>query len=547
MAKVYTNAPFELNGHYFEPRAGCNYLFDYCYMMEDLRDASFEEKQQVFQNIIKEDLWFIVFFVMGVGIAQHPFWVNACNEVQEGPKTGTLDVWARFHGKSSIITCAETIQRIMIDPEQRICIFSWKNSIAFAFLRQIRKVFEDSGFLKSCFPHVLYEDPVREADKWSEELGIYVKRKGLYKEPTLMGAGLTESMPTSFHFTGRIYDDIMTEALANSPELIQKVKDSFDLSHNLGTGSETDWLRIVGTPYHHDDVIMYIKDLMTDDGTPMYQTRMKPATVDGTFNGESAYLPEKILAGFRANRRLFSSQQLLNPTAGGLEKLSYDYIVKINADKLPNRLYKFMLIDAAGKKETEHHRQDAWAIFIVGVEPYRDEIGLSNVYILDMCIEVMEEVTAFQRVVEMYMKHGRILKLAVEKVGMSSTEVHIANYLRAKSRFVSVENGRLHILRPAGRDKHLRIEQALSWPLANGRIHMLNSIPGAFQERLKMEMNKFPRWKDDGLDGLSYLYDLLKDYKFPKVDSDSDVTDDEWDRRFKEAKEKERPSGWMVQ
>jgi hypothetical protein len=41
-----------------------------------------------------------------------------------------------------------------------------------------------------------------------------------------------------------------------------------------------------------------------------------------------------------------------------------------------------------------------------------------------------------------------------------------------------------------------------------------NKIPSAYRERLRTEMDRFPFWHDDGLDALSYFYDMAKSYRF---------------------------------
>jgi hypothetical protein len=115
------------------------------------------------------------------------------------------------------------------------------------------------------------------------------------------------------------------------------------------------------------------------------------------------------------------------------------------------------------------------------------------------------------------LKGGRIIKLGVEKVGMSTMEVHISNALRAKGKIVTVEGGTLALLNPGGRTKQSRIEQALGWPLSNSKIFMSRAIPVEYRERLREELRRFPFWRDDACDSLAYIYDLIKDYRFPRA------------------------------
>ena len=109
-------------------------------------------------------------------------WVKArCAEVQASPD-GHLDLWAREHYKSTIITFAKTIQDILVDPEVTIGIFSHTRPIAKAFLRQIKQEFETNDTLKGWFPDILWENPQKQSPKWSEDEGIVVKRKDTSKE-----------------------------------------------------------------------------------------------------------------------------------------------------------------------------------------------------------------------------------------------------------------------------------------------------------------------------------------------------------------------------
>jgi hypothetical protein len=89
----------------------------------------------------------------------HPWLFLRCREVEEEPD-GCIDLWARGHGKTSIITVAGTIQEIMRNPEITIAIFSATKPLAQAILGQIKNAFESSEYLKEIFKDVLYENPL---------------------------------------------------------------------------------------------------------------------------------------------------------------------------------------------------------------------------------------------------------------------------------------------------------------------------------------------------------------------------------------------------
>lgn len=465
------------------------------------------------RDCFTKSLWFLVYFGLRVSIANHPWWIQACREVQTGPQTKTLDLWARDHGKSTILTMASSIHRLIKNPEERIGIFAYSRPTAISFLRGIKTALEQSPLLKFAFDDIFYQDPQKESPKWSEEGGLRVKRKGFYKEESVEAWGLIEGMPTGRHFSHMVFDDISTLDTVQTPEMIQKVKNAFDMAQNLGTADGTSM--VIGTPYHHEDVLMYIKNLKDPiSGENIYFTRTKPATVDGTFNGASAYLPEAKLAQLRTNRRTFASQQLLDPTPLGEQALDKNLLVEVSPAQIPTNLFKFMAIDPAGERHSDKRQGDSWAMVVAGIEPYRDDVGASRVFILDMIVEPMNETESIRAAVDMFLRNGQIRQLGIEKVGLSTAENHIAKALHARGRAISVKNKNLVLLRPAGRSKAQRIEAALSWPLSNGKLHVSTAIPAAYRERLKLEMDKFPFWHDDALDAVSYLYDMIRDYRF---------------------------------
>lgn len=496
----------------FTPKAGCDYRYDYEAIFGDIANKVLPEVA-TYKALIQGDLWFFLYFVMRVGTANHPFVVKACRDVDDGPRSKTLDLWAREHYKSTIITTAEVARKVLMNPEERVGIFSHTRPIAKGFLRSIKSLFENSELLKACYPDVLYENPSAESPKWSEDDGLILKRNSFCKESTIEAWGLLEGMPTSKHFTHRVYDDVETADVVVNPDTVNKLIYMFDLSQNLGAVDGTE--RIVGTTYSHAGLLTYIKAKKNIHGKEVYLTRTKPATDDGTPSGKSVLLSEDHLDILKASEYSFNCQQLLNPTPVGVRKFDSTLIRPIEARLIPKSIYKFMVIDPAG--DDKDGKGDAWAIELWGVEPRADDIGASNVYLLDALISPLRTTEAIEEIVRMYIKGGLVQRVGVEKVGLSTFETHIASALAQKGRHISIENGTLQLLKPAGRDKKQRIEAALAWPLYNSKIFFSSDVPNAYTDRLKVEMDKFPYWHDDGLDAASYLYDMLKDYRFMQI------------------------------
>ncbi len=74
---------------------------------------------------------------------------------------------------------------------------------------------------------------------------------------------LIEGMPTARHYTKLVYDDIVTLDLVNTPEIMEKVKRAYDMSRNLGQPDGSERIRVIGTHYHHDDPLVYIRNKKT--------------------------------------------------------------------------------------------------------------------------------------------------------------------------------------------------------------------------------------------------------------------------------------------
>lgn len=543
----------KINGAKWKAAPHCSYKFDYAKIVERIRKNEIPELES-FRYLLRNDLWFLLYFGLGVSVANHPFVVEKCREVEDGPVTDTLDVWSRDHFKSTIITIGENIQEILRNPETTILILSYNKRLAQSFFGIIRNHLESNEFLKQCFPDILPED-VKELGKgqWTDD-GINVIRKRVTKEFSVAAAGLIDGMPTGFHYDKLNYDDISTLDLSKNPKTMDDVKETFSMSANLGT--EGTRRRVVGTFYHYQDVLCHIRDLKNVDGELAFTSRIVPATIDGTYAGDGVLLSKARLNQLRTEPKTFSMQNLCNPMPTEMRSLEYQMLRPIAKEDLPKKMFKFMVVDPARGDRADGRDQDRWAILVAGVDPYLTDLGASKVYLLDGVIERMSINDAMKQIVQLYMRNGWIHKLGVEQVGASTMEIHVQNALKAKGRIVTIENRMMHILKPRGRKKEKRIEENISPPLNTGLVYVCDSLPMGVRVELEAEMERFPYYKDDGLDAMSYIWDLINEYHLPihQVESPEDKKEqerlergDRWDRAFREARKRNRTRlDWMA-
>jgi hypothetical protein len=197
--------------------------------------------------LARHDLFYLLTELLGRRDLDHDWLYARCREVESAPD-GHLDLWAREHGKTSIITFGKTIQDVLIDREITIAIFSHTRPAARVVLRQIKFELEHNEDLKTLFDDVLWPNPRRQSPKWSEADGLVVRRDGNPKESTIEAWGMVDGLPTGRHFRLRVYDDVIDKKAVTNPTMIRKVTEMWELSLALGTRGGA--ARYIGTRYH---------------------------------------------------------------------------------------------------------------------------------------------------------------------------------------------------------------------------------------------------------------------------------------------------------
>jgi hypothetical protein len=296
----------------------------------------------------------------------HPWIYERCREVEDH-RDGRLDLWARFHYKSSIITFLGTIQEVLCNPNITIGLLSFSARQAKPFLRQIMQEFDSNEKLKELYKDILWEKPRLQAPKWAENEGICVRRFANPKEQTIEAHGLVDGQPTGRHFDLIIYDDVVVQESVTTPEQISKTTTQWELSLNLGS-THSPRYQYAGTRYAYGDTY----------GTIMQRAAVKPrihaATYSGTMDGDPVFLAKERWEEIKKTTSTYTvaCQQLLDPIAGSDVAFKQDWWQEYEVR--PYTMNVYMMCDPAHSKKKESNRT---AIAVVGVD------ANYNKYLLD--------------------------------------------------------------------------------------------------------------------------------------------------------------------
>lgn len=460
------------------------------------------------------DVYFLGVYVLGRvdldhiekpdGSVEYRDWLfDRCMEVQAEPD-GFIDIWARDHYKSTIITFLKTIQDILADPELTCCIYSFSSSSAVKFLKQIKLVLESNAKLKQLFPDILFDDvskPYWYDDEgiqhkmiWSEN-GIRVKRKSNAKENTVEASGLVIGQRTGGHYNLLIYDDVVTPDSVTSPEMIKKTTEQFRMSLNTGSSGNLR-VRIIGTRYHYADTYQTIIE------SGFAKLRMYPC-VDShgnpvLYNRETIEDKKKAMGS-----GVFASQMMCDPKQASTMGFKKEWLRVYDGNSLKN-LNIYIIIDPAGTKTKKADYSSFWVIGL-GAD--------MNYYILDLYrdkLDLTGKTNLLFRLVKEYTTRNRKPQVFYEKAAMQSDIEHIEYVMNQTNYRFSIT------AMTASVPKGQRIE-ALEPLFREGRIWFPKAIwhrnwEGATEDMLTSFVNDeylaYPfSAHDDSLDSLSRIAD----------------------------------------
>lgn len=473
----------------------------------DLAESKAKKEKKLFEQIrdlCQNDLFYLLVRVCQRKDMLHPWILERCREVEAQPD-GYLDLWAREHYKSTIITFGLTIQGILKDPEITIGIFSHTRPIAKAFLRQIMRELENNQTLINAFPDIIWGEKIKDAPKWSEDEGIILKRKTNPNEATVEAWGVVDGQPTSKHFKVLLYDDVVVRDSVTNEEMMKKTMEQLEMSYNLGQVGGA--RRFVGTRWHFADSY---RTLM-ERGTA--KPRIYPGKENGEEDGKSVYWSEETHAEKRRDMGPYSyaSQILLNPRADALQGFKKDWLrhYETMPESSWKRMTRYILVDPASSKKKG---SDYTAMWVVGLGT--DE----NYYILDILRDRLSLTERTDRLFQLVRK-WRPYEIRYEKYGLSADIEHIKTRQEAENyRFdVREVGGQVKKTDRIGRLIPIFEQGHVYFPKTFHKTNYQREVVDLVRDFIEAEYAAFPvGLHDDMLDALSRIAEPDLPLKWPK-------------------------------
>jgi predicted phage terminase large subunit-like protein len=217
-----------------------------------LRPAKSSTEREALRHLCLTDHYALARYVL-YRESQTPMTVNfhrdVCSWARQSPYKRNLFLLSRDHLKSSLLTIARNVQRILQNPQIRILLASDKAESAEGHLAEIKGHLANP-LLVWLFPEILFDDPYRDAPEWSKS-AITVRRKHETREATIETIGV-EGASTGKHYDHGTFDDLVDEQNCRTRDLLEKTIHWYQTSQSLFEPNATQ--DIVGTPWEFGDL-----------------------------------------------------------------------------------------------------------------------------------------------------------------------------------------------------------------------------------------------------------------------------------------------------
>lgn len=180
--------------------------------------------------ICERSLYHFCLFVLGRQYLTRSLHMPICNWLQKVPTWRKMLLLPRRHCKTSIVSHGLPLHIIVQSkgglymPEKpgcdmRVMMAGETETRATDNLRVVKNTLESNELFRGLWPHLVWDNPRKEADKWNEKM-LVLPRNENYPDPTYRAIGVGGAITGARHDV-HIKDDLVTEEAANSEVVMQ--------------------------------------------------------------------------------------------------------------------------------------------------------------------------------------------------------------------------------------------------------------------------------------------------------------------------------------
>lgn len=453
-----------------------------------------------------------------------------CNFVQEYAQEGNklLVLTPRGWVKSYVITVGWSVQRMLRNlvagNREHQLISNATISNAKNFLEKIKYNIQYNDLMRGLFKGLLPANPESDAEKWTQD---EIQIGG-----NLIETGSVEGNLVSRHYKIMINDDLVNKDNSNTKEQLLKTLDWWRLSQSLllSNGIEIN----IGTRWAFDDLYGYFIEQFIkpsfnymESGKPIVEIHngnyhmlwmdcwADPVTETGsTF---PVLFPESKLKEYQVQlKERFNGQYRNNPLALGKNPFRSEWFVRWNSRELPSIRNTVMIIDPSGKAQVD---SDFTGITVMHLTP--DKKGYidhgKRYMITDKALAEWIIVNSTRwRPDGIYVEDSKY-QVIQEMMELLIPQMHRMGKIAEEDyEYIKTLPYILQEVAPHGRPKEMRIRNLTSY-FESGQF----ALPYTGAEDLEEELVRFPSTKDDVVDSLAYVLDVLI---FPRPSDPPKVT-----------------------
>lgn len=465
-----------------------------------------------------------------------------CRFVQDNAHEGQklLVLTPRGWVKSYVITVGWTVQRLLRNltsgrrEHQLISNATLPN--AKQFLEKIKYNVHYNELMRGLFKEFLPTDPETGSDKWTQD---EIQIGG-----NLIETGSVEGNLVSRHYKIMINDDLVNKDNSNTKEQLLKTLDWWRLSQSLllSNGIEIN----IGTRWAFDDLYGYFIETFIkpefdymNSGQPIveihkgnYHMLWMDCWADPVNETGSTFptlFPESKLKEYQSQlKERFNGQYRNNPLALGKNPFRAEWFSRWKPDMLPPIRNTVMIIDPSGKAQVD---SDFTGITVVHLAPDHKgyiDYGKRHLITDKALAEWIIQNSPRWKPDSIFIEDNKY-NVIFELLEILIPQLHRMGRLNEEDyEYIKTLPYILQEVSPRGRIKDARIRH-LPGMFESGQF----ILPFVGAEDLEEEMIRYPSPKDDVVDSLAYVLDVMafpKPTDPPKVEKTAEEKEEEeWD------------------